>query len=186
VKGFGRSAGGRTFYLGSPLSDSMLLVYDKKQERAAAGVPFEGKHWVRVELRLRRERANVAATLFKGVREDAGRVMRHFAGVLRGYIEFKEPNEGDSNKRRWKPAAWWLEFVGDVEKASLAVRERELATVKDIKKWFSLQVSPSMALLEESMGQVEAWAWLLGAAELGRYRWTARHRAILAASTAPG
>lgn len=183
VRGFGRNQGGRTFYVGSPRSNAMLLVYDKAAERAAKGVAFEGEHWVRVELRLRRERANAAASLFKGIREDAGRVFRHLAGVLRGYIEFKQPNGGDSNKRRWRPAAWWLQFVGHVEKARLAVRERELRTVEDVKGWFSLQVAPSVALLEESMGKAEAWAWILGETEAGRLRWRAKHRAILAAST---
>jgi len=183
VKGFGGNLGGRTFYLGSPKSDAMLLIYDKAEERAAKGEPFDGDHWVRVELRLRRGRADAAASLFKRARDNASAVMSHLAGVLRGYIEFKVPNATDTNKRRWEPASWWLRFLGFVEKARLpVVADLQVKTLGDVQNWITAQVSPSLALLEEGMGFDQAWAFLFSEAQEGRHRWKSRHRAILAAS----
>lgn len=183
VEGFGGFAGsGRTFYLGSARSDAMLLIYDKSAERAARGVEFGGDHWIRVELRLRRERANAAAAVFKSVKENARAAMAHLAGVVRGYIEFKTPDASDSNKRRWAPAAWWVEFLGHVEKARLTVSESKLQTAEGLRAWVSGQVAPSLALLVEVMGFDAAWAFLYAESVEGRERWNARHRAIIAAS----
>lgn len=183
VKGFQGFAGpGRTFYLGSGKSDAMLLIYDKAAERAAAGVEFQGDHWVRVELRLRRERANTAAAVFKSVTQNAAAAMAHLAGVLRGYIEFKTPDASDSNKRRWAVAPWWSAFLGHVEKARLTVGQAELRTLDDVKAWVARQVGPSLALLQEAMGFEDAWAFLFAEAKDGRERWNAKHLAIIAAS----
>jgi len=181
VLGLGQSAGGRSFYLGSPRSDARLLIYDKAAERAAKGEAVQGP-WVRVELRLRRERANTAAALFSRAVHNAKEVMAHLAGVLRGYVEFKVPNATDSNKRRWEPAAWWVRFLGDVEKARLEVPQQARRTVDDVKGWISFQVSPSLALLEDALGFDRAWSFLYAEAQEGRARMGPRHKAILAAS----
>jgi DNA relaxase NicK len=159
----------------------MLRCYDKRRERLNKGHGDEVEgvdHWLRVELQLRRKRADAAARDFQGVKVDPRGVFGHLAGVLRGYLEFKVPSDSDSNKRRWKPAAWWVAFLGYVEKSRLRV-EKVVRTIQHVQDWVSFQVAPSLALLEEALGSDRAWSFLFGEAQEGRARWGPKHRAIL-------
>ena len=36
-----------------------------------------------------------------------------FAGVLLNYLRFVEPDDGDSNKSRWKMTGYWAALIGD-------------------------------------------------------------------------
>ncbi len=76
-----------TIYLGTPQSDRVLRIYDKKLERIAAGngimvdAPYgltvdQISEWVRVEWQLRNDKA--AEMLYSSTADDAG-----FMGVLR-------------------------------------------------------------------------------------------------------
>jgi DNA relaxase NicK len=175
---------GETVYFGSGSSDAMLRVYNKRLERIAKGHAdqVEGVgHWQRVELQLRRERADAAAELFQGVTRDRARTMRTLAGILRGYLDFKVPSSTDTNRRRWVTAPWWAAFLGFVEKCKLVV-ERVRRTVETVKAWLSSCAGPSLALVQEALGVVAGRAWLAETVDQGRARWGAKHRAILAAS----
>jgi len=178
--GWGNQAG-ESLYFGRKGSDAFLCCYDKKEERLAKGHEVKEDHWVRVELRLRRKRADAVAQLWQEVSMDAPRVFEHLAGVLRGYLEFKVPNATDSNKRRWAAAPWWSAFLGHVEKARLTL-EKVVRTVQNVMSWVSAQVAPSLALLETALGKDRAWAFVFAETEDGRARWGPRHRAILKAS----
>lgn len=93
---------GTSIYLGSPKSDIRCRIYDKAAERG-----LEGQHWIRVELQLRRGNAATAVQhVVSGI--PVGTV---FSGVLRNYIQFREPVEGDSNKARWPMAEYWANFL---------------------------------------------------------------------------
>ena len=183
--GWGNQAG-ETLYFGSRSSDAMLRAYDKRQERIAKE-DFDAvdglDHWVRVELQLRRDRAEAAAALFQDVKERPRRVFAELAGVLRGYLEFKTPSPTDSNRRRWEPAGWWLDFLGHVEKARLAV-EVIVKTIHDVMGWLADAVAPSLALVDAALGADRARSFLEEQTVNGRARWGPRHRAILAASGA--
>ena len=180
-KGWGDKAGSQTLYFGSGKSDTMLRCYDKRAERLSKGHEVSEDHWLRVELQLRRKRADAAAEVFQGAKVDPRAVFRHLAGILRGYLEFKVPSVSDSNKRRWEPAPWWVSFLGDVEKARLEV-DAAVRTIGHVKAWVSNQVAPSLALLEKWMGSEAAWSFLRAQAVDGRARWGPRHRAILQAT----
>jgi len=183
--GWGNQSGD-TVYFGSRRSDAMLRAYDKVEERIANNHAdqVEGVgHWTRVELQLRRKRADVAAAVFQRVNEDPVGVFRFLAGVLRGYLEFKVPNASDSNKRRWEPAAWWLAFLGHVEKAKLTV-EALVRTIQHVKDWLARSVAPSLALVEAVMGKDDGWAWLFRQTDEAKARWGPRHWAIVNAAKA--
>jgi phage replication initiation protein len=183
LEGWGKGSGGRTFYFGSKASDCMLRTYDKRAERLSKGHDVEAEHWVRVELQTRRKRADAVAALFERVNADPRGVFRKLAGVLRGYIDFKTPNPGDTNKRRWKTSSWWLAFTRGVHKCKLEV-DQVARTLDDVKTWLTRQVAPTLALLVEGMGTDDAWGWLEGEADDARCRLKPRHRAILARSGA--
>ena len=99
---------GISLYYGSSTSDTLLRIYDKAVERGYT----DGRHWVRVELQLRDERAAAFMNLDIPLGEA-------FAGVLLNYLRFVEPNDSDSNKRRWSMAEYWAAFLGDASKISL-------------------------------------------------------------------
>jgi hypothetical protein len=167
---------------GSRRSDAYLRVYNKALERIEAGEDDPG-HWVRVELELKRSRADAVAHLYANREE--GAFFAELAGVVRGYIEFKEPNGGDSNRRRWPVAGWWLRFLEGAEKARLTVREAVKRTVDHVREWIAKQVAPSLAVVVEYMGEPDALHWLGAEARDGRRRWKGRHKAILRASGLP-
>jgi len=183
VNGYG-VVDGRTWYMGHGSSDSQLVFYDKRIEQLQKGHDVDVEHWVRAELRLRRERADAMSRLWVQVKDNAQQVMVKVAGILRGMVEFKDANSRDSNKQRQPIAPWWGRFLGYAEKGRLAVVKAEARTIEDVKQWVSLQMGPTLALLEQAMGFDKAWAFLYAEAQDGRARMGPRHRAILAASAA--
>jgi len=179
-RGWGNQAG-ETMYWGSAYSDSMLRVYNKRKERIAKGHAEEVEgvdHWVRVELQLRRKRADKAAELFQGVSEAPGRVFSKLAGILRGYIEFKVPSATDSNKRRWAPAEWWVAFLGYVSKARLKI-EKVKRTVQRAMAIASQQWAPMLAVFKAALGEDGQRSFLDELTVEGRSRWRKKHVSML-------
>ena len=172
---------GETYYLGSPKSDTQLRIYDKRAERLQKGHQCDAEHWTRVETQYRRKRADAVGRLWARVNDDRQAVMTHLAGVLRSFCEFKVPST-DTNKQRQPIAGWWAEFLGWAAKARLAVVQGEARTIEDVKQWIALQVAPSLALLEDSLGFDAAWSFLYAEAQEGRARYSSRHRAVVSAS----
>ena len=110
---------GLTIQHGKRESKVSFRVYDKRIERKQ----YDLEHWIRFEMQLRKEAALgfIQKLFFDEKTPDIG---LHFAGVIRRYLEYKCPGNGnDSNVARWKAAPWWLRFVGDVEKFSCIARK---------------------------------------------------------------
>lgn len=115
-----RSSKGASLTIGSPQSLFRLRIYDKAAERAAKlkgeeKAQLAGTHWVRVEMQLRDERAKEFLRLTQD--EELGTI---FAGVLKNYIRYVEPN-GDSNKSRWPMTDYWQQLLGEVDRIQLFV-----------------------------------------------------------------
>ncbi len=163
----GRVAG-NGFRLGAPTSDAMLRVYDKALEQEMPA----GTHWVRVELQLRRKRADRLMHLI-AEREPAA-FGPLIAGLIHGYVSFREGVE----TRTWRRATckWWLVFLGQVEGCRLGSDPR-IRTVASVRAWIENQCAPSIALvLADSGGDL---GWLREVAMRGRDRMSARHLAML-------
>ncbi len=99
----GEDTTGISCQVGSFASKTLIRIYDKALERGIS----DGQHWVRVELQLRDSRAEE----FLRVPLEVGEA---FAGVILNYLRFVVPENGDSNKSRWKTADYWSAFIGDV------------------------------------------------------------------------
>ena len=93
---------------GSMKSQIFVRIYDKAAERHCS----PDVHWVRVEMQLRKDRAN------KFIELD-GSIGERFTGVMSNYIRYVEPLEGDSNKWRWPLKDYWADFLGDAVGISL-------------------------------------------------------------------
>ena len=164
---------GVTIYIGSKQSDTQIRVYDKAAEQG-----LEDETWIRVELQLRDARADRAVALFS---DPAGNGVASIVGVVRRYLDFKASTSGDSNRSRQATAGWWQKFLGDVQKVKLTVAPA-LPTVEEVRQWVHRQVAPSLALLVEAFGG--DMRVLVEACNVGRERWSVRHRLILAGASA--
>lgn len=96
---------GLTIYIGKKSSDVLIRIYDKAAERG-----YTDRHWIRIELQLRNDRAsNALKQLLQ--RESIGVVS---AGILRNYFTVCVPS-ADSNKSRWSVAYYWERVIGQIE-----------------------------------------------------------------------
>lgn len=144
---------GHTLYFGSGRSDTLLRIYDKKAEQARQGVDVSFcKSWVRAELELKNDRADGAAQYISKHRGDW-----HIeaAGWLLNFLDFKDPGT-DSNVSRWNTSPWWSLFVEHAKKARI-VSAQEERTVEDVKAWVEKQVTPSLFVLEATVGHDEVF-----------------------------
>lgn len=149
---------GATIYLGSRRSDIMLRVYDKQLEQIAKGVEGAAEvPWVRWELELKNEYANVALVdLLKGI--NVGELV---FGILSNY--FRVIVFDDSNKSRCSMDKKWKMFIDEVLKITLFVMQ-EPPTLLDKKKWVLNQVAPTITgLILANYGDINWLTENLGA-----------------------
>lgn len=107
---------GLTIEVGSRKSEVLIRIYNKAAERGYD----HNKHWIRVELQLRKDRAHEAAKkLFQ--RDRVGIVA---GGILRNYCTFRTPAE-DTNKSRWPMAPYWDKLILDMERISIWISPGE-------------------------------------------------------------
>lgn len=94
------SNGGNSVIFGSRQSEMMIRIYDKALERGFT----DGRHWIRVEIVFKRERAMAFI-------DGLNLIGDKFCGVLTSYLRFVEPNELDSNKWRWELKDYWADLL---------------------------------------------------------------------------
>ena len=163
---------GMTVYFGSNSSMIKCRMYEKSKQM---GVDY---FWNRVEVETRDERANLfAQEVIKS--DNLGCLV---AGVLKRYLNFIEPSN-DSNKSRWDVSGWWENFLGDVEKVKLTVKNAQ-RTLSEITMWVERQVSPSLALMKEKMGRAFS-SYMQYLLYDGKDRWSPKHYALLATGITP-
>lgn len=97
-----------TINFGSMSSEIFLRIYDKAKERGFT----DGRHWVRVELQLRRDRALAMVQRTEPIGQA-------FAGVLGNYLRFIEPDGCDSNRRRWPTKEYWQQLLDGAARIQL-------------------------------------------------------------------
>ena len=107
---------GLTLEIGSKSSPVLIRIYDKAAER---GYKME-KHWIRVELQLRQDRAHQAMKLLFQ-RESIGMVA---SGIIRNYCMFVTPT-ADTNRARWPIADYWQRVLEGFEKIRVWVAPGE-------------------------------------------------------------
>ena len=100
-----------TVYHGRKGSDTMIRIYDKAAER---GFGSE-RHWVRVELQLRDERARAFAMMCL----DGDSIGDLWQGVIYNYLRYVEPDDFDSNRWRWPLKSYWANMLEDAKRIRL-------------------------------------------------------------------
>jgi DNA relaxase NicK len=162
---------GDTIYFGSRGSGSSVRIYNKALEQ---GLPA-GKHWIRVEVEFRGDRANLAMrALAECQSEEMGRVI---AELIRGCLRFVKGER--SRRHRDELADWWAAFLGDVASRRLGSSPRR-HTAAELHAWLVKQCAPAMAVVTAAYGG--AVDWLYEAQADGRRRWRPHHEAMVVAA----
>lgn len=107
---------GLTLQVGSKSSPVLIRIYDKAAERGFG----KERHWIRVELQLRSDRAHEALKLLFQ-RESIGIVA---SGIIRNYCCFVTPT-ADTNRSRWPIAEYWQRVLEGMEKLRVWVAPGE-------------------------------------------------------------
>lgn len=130
---------GMTVQVGSDKSDIKVRIYDKAAERG-----FKDRHWIRVELQLRDDRARLAADdLVKEM--DIGHTV---SGILMNYLTFREPSE-DSNKSRWPIADYWQALLTKMSGIKLWIAPGEEYNFSKTEHWLCKQYGQAIVVLDE-------------------------------------
>lgn len=111
-----RDVQGLTVQVGSNKSNILIRIYNKAAERGFD----KDKHWIRVELQLRKDRAVAAAAELLKLQH----IGRTVSGILRNYCVFVVDN-GDLNKSRWPIAPYWDWCLMSMDKISLWISPGE-------------------------------------------------------------
>lgn len=145
---------GATFYAGSRSSGNILRVYDKKLEQnkklKALGKDLLHGEWIRWELELHDERANLFVDLLVEEWSDAysgscnNVLTLYFQKVLMGLMRIIKLD--DSNKSRCSTCNKWLKFLNNVEKASISIQVYESTLSKKLG-WVKRAVFPTITAL---------------------------------------
>lgn len=125
--------------IGSKKSLVYVRIYDKAAERG-----YKDRHWIRVELQLRDDRALVAMAQFLHTRH----IGKTVAGILANYVTFRTPS-ADSNKSRWPVAYYWQRVIGQMEKISLWISPGEPYNIRKSEHWLKKQYGQLIVTLSE-------------------------------------
>lgn len=130
---------GLSCYVGSKKSDIVVRIYDKAAERG-----FKDRHWIRVELQLRDDRArNAASDLI--VQHDIGSTV---SAILRNYLLFRDPSD-DSNPSRWPVADYWENLLTTMRSLSLWTSPGEEYNFYNTEHWLCRQYGQAIVVLDE-------------------------------------
>jgi len=131
---------GLTLQFGSNMSNTELVIYDKKAERAKKKDSYDGDYWTRYELRFRDENADAVAyklaSLYESKDKTVGAKLQVFAcEQLYRVLDIKEDNKyskHDQNKANTDKL--WLDFLDNVEKGTLEILINKDPSVEEFKK----------------------------------------------------
>lgn len=92
-------------------SETMIRIYDKAAERG-----FTDRHWIRVELQHRADRAADFVRELLARKSDVGLLFR---GVIYNYLRYVEPDDFDSNRWRWPLKDYWAKLLDGIGRIRL-------------------------------------------------------------------
>jgi DNA relaxase NicK len=167
---------GETLYLGSPHSQTLLRIYDKRLESQAKQREDWQDYGIRWELELKKDRAQVCGQVLSYLEEADW--LEFMVGVLRGYVDFRATSRDEEDEFRYRAPLldWWQLLTNGFKKGRLVV-EKEAQTLPKVKRWVSQSVAPMLAVIcaADPGGQ----AWLDHVIVAGKRRWKGKHRGLL-------
>lgn len=157
---------GRTVYVGSSLSETVVRFYDKAREQQVSGP------WVRCEVQLRGERAD------KLVERFVAQGVSAVAAALRAHLAFRVPDMTQRPSRQFV-CVWWEEFLGWAEACELVIRGA-VRTIAQTQEWVKKSVGCAIAAITQACGG--SWEWLVEVQAYGASRMSRKWSHMVAAS----
>jgi phage replication initiation protein len=171
---------GETLYLGSPQSQTLLRIYDKRAELKAKAHPDCDSYGIRWELQLKQERAQVCGLVLSHIEETDW--LEFVIGLLRSYVDFRETSREESDEDRYRSPLldWWTRLTEGFRKGRLVVEKDEQSLPK-VKRWVTHSVAPMLAVI--CAQYPDGQAWLEKQIIESVRRWKAKHRALANSGT---
>ncbi|UJS18624.1 MAG: replication initiation factor domain-containing protein [Candidatus Jettenia sp.] len=136
---------GKTVYIGSSKSSTLLRIYDKGLETG------NGDSWVRYEIQYRDNNSNLAASkLIQSFQLGLLEFIKVSIGLLRSVCDFREFNSNENSSRRVL-LSWWSDIVNGAVKVTLGKVEIKHSMDK-VMDWLEYQVSSNLALARKYYG----------------------------------
>jgi DNA relaxase NicK len=167
---------GETLYLGSPHSQTLLRIYDKRAELQAKGRNDWESYGIRWELQLKQERAQVCGQVLAYLEETDW--LEFIIGVLRSYVDFRHTNRDEADEDRYRAPllGWWQDLTDGFRKGRLVIEKDEQSLPK-VKRWVKQSVAPLLAVICAQHPDGQAWLEKEIVAAVGR--WKPKHRALV-------
>ena len=139
---------GLTVEIGSRKSDVLVRIYDKAAERG-----FDhSKHWIRVELQLRKARALAAVMQILNF-DSVGKVA---SGILRNYCTFRSPSS-DSNRCRWPLTPYWDRLLLDMERIRIVLTPGEEYNFSKTEEHMLIQYGQAFITYYRIHGEIQSF-----------------------------
>ena len=169
------TASGETLYIGSPHSQTLLRIYDKRAELQARARDDWESYGIRWELQLKQERAEVCGQALAYIEETDW--LEFIIGVLRSYLDFRDTSreEADDDRYRSPLLGWWKELTEGFQKGGLVI-EKDTQSIPKLKRWVKHSVAPMLAVICAHDPDGQAWLEKQIVSAVGR--WKAKHRAL--------
>ncbi len=166
---------GQTMYFGSPQSQTLLRIYDKRLEMQSK----ERENWqdygVRWELELKKDRAEQCARALATL--DEADWKEFVIGLLRSYVDFRQiPKDAEDEDRYRAPVLEWYTLLTEGFQKGRLAQETQVQTLQDVKRWVSDTLTPMLAVICATPGGEQ---WLQHEIVRGISRWKDRHRNLL-------
>jgi len=165
------TAFGETIYFGSPQSQTLLRVYDKRLELFAKKHPGAEEYGIRWELEFKQDRAQLCCQSLIGLEEQEWKGF--LIGLLRSYVDFRDTTRDaeDEERARAPRLAWYESLTRGFMTARLTIPQEEPEEER-VKAWITRSVAPMLAAL---CALPHGQTWVEGAIAGGADRWRLRH-----------
>ena len=134
---------GDTVYIGSEKSEMRIRIYDKAKEQG----DYEGI-WNRLEMVNRRDYARAVLDALVTNGAEMGEIV---AGILADRIAFIEND--DVNISRCSLASWWAEFLENIRRIKLMLKEKPEMAIDRLAMYFSDELAACVYVLSEAFGE---------------------------------
>ena len=137
---------GETIYIGSPQSQTLLRIYDKRLESQAKQRENWQEYGVRWELELKKDRAQACGQVLSYLEETDW--LEYMVGVLRGYVDFRDTIRDEKERFAIEPrcSTGGCSSLKGFKKGRLVVG-KEAQTLLKVKRWVRESVAPMLAVI---------------------------------------
>ncbi|MCE7977452.1 MAG: hypothetical protein DYH03_09965 [Nitrospira sp. NTP1] len=119
---------GETMYFGSPQSQTLLRIYDKRLELQSKGQENYQDYGTRWELELKKHRAEQCSRALATL--DEGDWKELVVGLLRSYVDFRQiPKDAEDEERYRAPVLEWYALLTEGFQKGRLAQEKQVQTL---------------------------------------------------------